>query len=69
MKTISDNKLDFKTKSIVELNDPQLLDIKGGTTPSTYWCSAVLVSIITTLGGDQGPGNQGTGDVIFEDGF
>ncbi|WP_044401240.1 hypothetical protein [Lacinutrix sp. Hel_I_90] len=65
MKTQNTNKLEFIKRDLLELNDSQLLDVNGGSTPTTLLCSIIIVSIITTIPGDQGP----TGDVIFEDGF
>jgi hypothetical protein len=53
MKT-QNNKLDFRKNSVVELNDTQLEDINGGSTPACYglslavgWMVSRIISAIT----------------------
>jgi len=58
-------KLEFHKNDVLELNDNQMLDVNGGTSPTHIICSIVLSIIITTIPGDQGP----TGDEIFENDF
>jgi hypothetical protein len=36
-------KLDFKKQSLVELNDPQLQEVNGGSSP---YCVSLVVSLI-----------------------
>ncbi|WP_452599164.1 class I lanthipeptide [Pontimicrobium sp. MEBiC01747] len=58
-------KLEFNKSDVLELNNSQMLDVNGGTSPTTIACSIIISIIITTIPGDQGP----TGDDIFENDF
>ena len=45
MKT-QNNKLAFNKSAVVELNDDQLQDVNGGSTPGCYLVISFLVSVI-----------------------
>ena len=49
MKTQKVNKLDFTKSSIVELNEGQLLDVDGGTTPVCVMAAASSVNCVGIL--------------------
>jgi len=56
MKT-QNNKLDFKKRSLIELNDNQMLDVQGGSTPaiivsanvSSAGCAGVSAAVVAWL--------------------
>lgn len=48
MKT-QNNKLDFRKISVTELNDKQLLEVDGGTSPTITVSSAGCVSVVVHI--------------------
>ncbi|WP_156133139.1 class I lanthipeptide [Lacinutrix sp. Hel_I_90] len=53
MKTQNNNKLDLRKQSLVELNDTQLQDVNGGTSPiaitSSSVCLRVTIRVISVI--------------------
>ncbi len=49
MKTLAENKLAFRKSSVTELNNSQMQDVNGGSTPGTTTAAASTTGCLVVL--------------------